>query len=86
MKTTCGYFEKGHETHKNKQIIFKNKIETDVPNKIFFSGTHEFCFTNVKSVLQKYVSNKPYNPRKGIRITCSKNGRTAVFKNVQFKQ
>ncbi len=33
-----------------KQIIFKNKIETDVPNKFFFRGTHEFCFTNMKTI------------------------------------
>jgi hypothetical protein len=50
MKTA--YFEKGHGTHeKKKQIIFKNKIETNVSNKIFFGGTHEFCFTNMKIVL-----------------------------------
>ena len=35
MKTTYGCFEKGHGTHekKKKQIVFKNKIETNVPNK-----------------------------------------------------
>ena len=35
-----------------KKIIFKNKIEIDVPNKKKFGGTHEFCFTNMKTVLQ----------------------------------
>ena len=42
-----------------KKIAFKNKIETDVPNKKKFGGAHEFCFTNMKTVLQKYVPNKP---------------------------
>ena len=42
-----------------KKIIFKIKIETDVPNKNFFGGAHEFCFTNRKTVLQKCVPNKP---------------------------
>jgi hypothetical protein len=32
MKTVYGCFEKGHGTHE-KKIVFKNKIETDVPNK-----------------------------------------------------
>jgi hypothetical protein len=43
---------------KKKQIIFKNKIETDVSNKKFFGGAHEFYFTNMKTVLQKCVPNK----------------------------
>jgi hypothetical protein len=42
-----------------KKIVFKNKIETDVPNKKNFGGTHKFCFTNIKTVLQKCVPNKP---------------------------
>ena len=42
-----------------KKIVFKNKIETDVPNKKKFGGAHEFCFTNMKTVLQKYAPNKP---------------------------
>ncbi len=40
MKTTYDCFEKGHGTHKEKQIIFKNKIEIDVPNTNFFGGAH----------------------------------------------
>ena len=61
MKTTYDYFEKGHRTHekKKKKIIFKNKIETDVPNRKFFNRAHEFCFTNMKIVLQKSIPNKP---------------------------
>ena len=42
MKTTYGCFEKGHGTHekkKNKQIVFKNKIEIDVPNINFLVGS-----------------------------------------------
>ncbi len=48
-------------TKKKKYILFfKNKIETDVQNKFFFfCGTHEFYFTNMKTVLQIYVPNKP---------------------------
>ncbi len=42
-----------------KKKNFKNKIETDVPNINFFNGAHEFCFINMKTVLQKCVSNKP---------------------------
>ena len=33
--------------------IFKNKIETNVPNINVFGGVHKFCFTNMKIVLQK---------------------------------
>ena len=52
MKTTYGCFEKEHGTHeKKKKIVFKNKIETDVPNRNFFCGTSEFCFTNIETVL-----------------------------------
>jgi hypothetical protein len=58
MKTAYGYFEKGHGTHK-KKIVLKNKIEIDVPNKKIFSGIHKFCSTNIKTILQKCVSNKP---------------------------
>ena len=57
MKTAEGGFEKGHGTHEKK--IAKNKIETDAPNNKFFGGTHEFCFTNMKTVLQKCIPNKP---------------------------
>jgi hypothetical protein len=46
-------------TKKKKQIVFKNKIETNVPNKKKFGEAHEFCFTNIKTVLQKCVPNKP---------------------------
>ena len=46
-------------TKKKKKIfVFKNKIETGVPNKTFFGGACEFCFTNIKTVLQKYIPNK----------------------------
>jgi hypothetical protein len=40
MKTAYGCLEKGHETHekKKKKIVFKKKIETDVPNKKNFMG------------------------------------------------
>jgi hypothetical protein len=53
MKTTYDCFEKGYGTHekKKKQIVFQNKIETDVLNINFFDGIHEFCFTNMKTVL-----------------------------------
>ena len=57
MKTIYDCFEKGHRTHEKKQIIFKNKIKTDVPNTNFFGGAHELCFTNMKIVLQKCVPN-----------------------------
>ena len=43
-----------------KKKVFKIKIETDVPNN-FFCGVHEFCFTNMKTILQKCVPNMPYN-------------------------
>ena len=39
MKTAYNYFEKGRETQKKKktkQMVFKNKTETSVPNIIFF--------------------------------------------------
>ena len=51
MKTIYGCFENGHGTHKKKQINFKNKIETNVPNRNFFGGAHQFCFTNMKTIL-----------------------------------
>ena len=44
---------------KKKQIIFKNKIKTDVSNKFFFGGIHKLCFINMKTILQKCISNKP---------------------------
>ena len=50
MKIAYGCFEKGLGTHE-KKIIFKNKIETDVPNKKKIGGVHKFCFTNIKTVL-----------------------------------
>ena len=52
MKIAYGPFEKGHGTHeKKKQIVFKNKIETDVPNIKFFGKARKFCFTNRETVL-----------------------------------
>ena len=41
MRTTYGSFEKGHGTHekKKKKIVFKNKIETSVPNIKFLVGS-----------------------------------------------
>ena len=36
---------------KKKQIVFKNKIETDVPNINFFGEACEFYFTNRETVL-----------------------------------
>ena len=60
MKTTYDCFEKGHETHKKKkQIVFKNKMKPMYQTKKKIGGAHEFCFTNMKTVLQKYVPNKP---------------------------
>jgi predicted RNase H-like HicB family nuclease len=64
--------KKGMGFTKKKKIL-KNKIETDVPNKNFFGETHEFCFTNIKTVLQKCVPNKPLvfdekNPNKSSRV------------------
>jgi hypothetical protein len=41
----------GPTKKKKKQIVFQNKIETDVLNINFFDGIHEFCFTNMKTVL-----------------------------------
>ena len=44
---------------KNKQIVFKNKIETSVPNKHkFFWWDPKFYFTSMKIVLQKCIPNK----------------------------
>ena len=40
-----------------KKIIFKNKTKTGVPNINFFGGTRKFCFTNIKTVLQKCILN-----------------------------
>ena len=51
----------GPTKKKKKQIVFKNKIETDVSNKNNFGETHEFCFTNMKTVLQKCTKQAPYN-------------------------
>jgi hypothetical protein len=63
MKTAYNCFEKGRGTHKKKKkIVFKNKIEIGVPNINFFGGAHEFCFTNMKIVLQKCVPNKLITP------------------------
>ena len=50
--------KKGMGSTKKKKK-FKNKIETDVPNKTNFGRTHKFCFINMKTVLQKCVPNKP---------------------------
>ena len=58
MKTIYDCFEKRHGTHE-KKIVFKNKIEIDVPNINFFGRAHKFCFTNIKLILQKFISNKP---------------------------
>jgi hypothetical protein len=52
MKTVYGPFEKGHGTHEKKQIVFKNKIETDVPNINFFGEACKFCFTNKETVCE----------------------------------
>jgi hypothetical protein len=46
---------------KKKKIVFKNKIETCVPNINFFGGIRKFCFTNMETVLQKCISNKLFN-------------------------
>ena len=56
MKTSCNCFEKGRGFH--KKIAFKNKIETGIPNKKKIGEAHEFCSTNIKTVLQKYILNK----------------------------
>ena len=67
MMVVISCFEKGRETHekkKKKQIVFKNKTETGVPNINFFGGACEFCFINMKTVLQKCVPNKLFD------ITC----------------
>ena len=60
IKTAYNCFEKGRGIHekKKKKIIFKNKTETGVSKKIFFDRTYEFCFTNIKTILQKYIPNK----------------------------
>ena len=43
------------DPQKKKQIVFKNKTETGVLNRKVFGRTREFCFTNMKRVLQKCV-------------------------------
>jgi hypothetical protein len=49
---------KGIGSTKKKKI--KNKIETDIPSRKFFGGAHEFSFINIKTILQKYITNKSY--------------------------
>ena len=51
------FLKRAWDPHK-KQIIFKNKIEIDVPKKKFLGGAHDFCFTNMKIVLQKCIPKK----------------------------
>ena len=53
MKTAYGPFEEGHGTHtkKKKQIVFKYKIKTGVPNINFFGGVRKFCFINMETIL-----------------------------------
>ena len=58
MKTAYGYFEKGHGTHK-KKIFSRTKLKPMYQTEIFFGEAHEFYFTNMKTVLQKCVPNKP---------------------------
>ena len=52
MKTAYGYFEKRHGTHK-KKLFLRTKLKPMYQTKIFFDGTHKFCFTNMKRVLQR---------------------------------
>ena len=47
--------KKGMGSTKKKK--FKNKIETGVPNKKKIGRTYKFCFTNMKTILQKCVPN-----------------------------
>ena len=46
---------------RKKKFVFKNKTKTNVANINFFCGTCEFCFTNMKTILQKCVPNKILN-------------------------
>ncbi len=48
----------GPTKKKKKQIVFKNKTETGVPNINFFDGIREFCFTNKETVFENSVPNK----------------------------
>ena len=43
-----------------KKNCFQEQNETDVPNKKIFGGADEFCFTNMKIILQKCVPNKEF--------------------------
>ena len=51
----------GSTKKRKKKFVFKNKIETCVPNRNFFSGVRKFCFTNMETVLQKCVPNRFFN-------------------------
>ena len=59
MKTAYGCLEKGHETHEKKK---KNSFQEENWNRCTeqkkIGGAHKFCFTNMKTVLQKCVPNK----------------------------
>ena len=59
MKTSYNPFEKGHEIHeKYIYIVFKNKTKINIQNEKKIDGARKFYFTNIKTVLQKYVPNK----------------------------
>ena len=66
MKTVYNCFEKGRGTHtqkKEKTNCFQEQNWNWCTKiKFFFGGAHEFCFTNMKTVLQKCVPNKLMTP------------------------
>ena len=56
MKTAYGCFEKGHGAHEKKNIS-KTKLKPMYQTKKI-GGTHKFCFTDIKTVLQKCEPNE----------------------------
>ena len=57
MKTVYGCFEKGLGTHE-KKIIFKNKIETDVPNKKKFCWGPRILFYKYENSFAKVCTKQ----------------------------
>jgi hypothetical protein len=43
--------KKGMGPTKKKQIVFKYKIKTGVPNINFFGGVRKSCFINMETIL-----------------------------------